>query len=338
MSEITICPQCKTKLNLPRELIGKMARCPTCREAFKTAVAPQDKKALPRQPAEPRRRLPRFDDGDGFSQRARTGIDGLHENYSIHLGDWFAHAAENYTAVLGQMVLYSALTWITLLAVTGTVYVVTNSLTNPLFAFIMALFSFALLQPPLLGGFYAISLAQLQGEEWSFATCFAGFRYWGHLFFANVFIGLINGLLNYGRTLAIVLGLKAGFLPVPFVLIAPTLVFSLLNAYIALRLGFFAVPLIVHRNCGPIKALQGSWILSHGHFWGLFGSSLVIGLVALSGLVLLIVGFLFTVPFALLTISAGYLAIVDPRALRRGRKRRARAQEQTEDYDEEEEE
>jgi hypothetical protein len=93
--------------------------------------------------------------------------------------------------------------------------------------------------------------------------------------------------------------------------------FMLVNScaaiYVVLRSTWFNVPLIIDRGLGPIEAIKGSWQLSRGHFWSLFGVSLVLGIILFAGLMSCLIGILFAAPQVMLTWTAGYLLIAGTR-------------------------
>jgi uncharacterized membrane protein len=80
---------------------------------------------------------------------------------------------------------------------------------------------------------------------------------------------------------------------------------------------YFANPLIVDRECSGSEAIQGSWRLTRGHFWGLFGVSLLMFLLMLAGLLACLIGALFMAPLVSLVTTAGYVLIAGSRPIRR---------------------
>ena len=80
------------------------------------------------------------------------------------------------------------------------------------------------------------------------------------------------------------------------------------------RLFLFAPAIVFdRRHLGAIDAIKANWQLTRGHFWGLFGVSLLLGLMNVGGAMACYVGLLFTVPYTLLILTAGYLLISRPR-------------------------
>jgi hypothetical protein len=67
---------------------------------------------------------------------------------------------------------------------------------------------------------------------------------------------------------------------------------------------------MIETNCGPIAAYKGSWRLTRGHFWGLFGSFvLMMMIVQLATFLTCGIGLLFVLPRGLLFWNAAYLRI-----------------------------
>jgi hypothetical protein len=150
-------------------------------------------------------------------------------------------------------------------------------------------------------GFVIVALAQLQGRPWTFNDFFNGFQYLGALF--------INGLMvGFLVILTAIPAIVAGFVaagaqeddPARILGIVVAVLASLPVIYVAIRIGSFGSWLIIDRGCDGAEALQGSWILTRGHFWELLGVAVVLGLINLGGLLLLFVGFLFTYPLTVL--------------------------------------
>jgi hypothetical protein len=76
------------------------------------------------------------------------------------------------------------------------------------------------------------------------------------------------------------------------------------------RLVLFSHWLIIDRGCGTLEALRGSWFLSRGHFWGLFGILLlVLGGLSVVSVLTLGIGVVLALPAAVLVLNAGYLLV-----------------------------
>ncbi len=59
--------------------------------------------------------------------------------------------------------------------------------------------------------------------------------------------------------------------------------------------------------------MKANWELTRGHFWGLFGVSLLLGLIILGGVLACLIGALFALPYTMLILNAGYLLITGAR-------------------------
>jgi hypothetical protein len=172
---------------------------------------------------------------------------------------------------------------------------------------------------PMETGYRAVCLRQLKGKSWTFGDFFAGFQQYGTI----LLLGLLQGLIGFFCLLpTIVVGIIAFVLTVgmhgrgpagPPVFVLAAFLFGFLNlcvyAYIGIRTTFFAVPLVFDRKYSAIEAIQGSWVLSRGHFWGLFLVGLVMTLILLAGALACGIGVLFTIPLYELTLTAGYLLV-----------------------------
>jgi hypothetical protein len=342
MTLIVACPSCGTKLKAPENLIGKKVRCPKCSMVFAVA-APEPESIAPavvEDPAPARRRREvaqetapeppeeesfAFDEeseerrprkkqrvrGDEFNE-ASAGLAGLSNEYSISMGEWFRYAGSHYTSVLGPIIGYM------LIGMVISPIVMVISLVGAI-AFVGPVIFFFLM-PALAAGFTVVCLAQLKGKSWSFGDFFSGFQWYVPLILNNllwwgiaVAISLIPLILTLALLLPAILAAAHGK-PVANIvtifLALMVLFFAVLAVaiYLAIRLFWFAVPLIIDRGCGPIAAVKGSWTLSRGHFWGLLGMAIVLGLINMAGSMCCI-GPFFTVPYTLLAYHAGYLLI-----------------------------
>jgi hypothetical protein len=233
----------------------------------------------------------------------KDSLAGVSNRYSIYVGEWFDYAKEHYSAVLGPMIAYTA------------IYIAIDcSLGLVPFVSVLTLF---LLDPVLQAGYVVVCLAQLKGKPWSFGDFFSGFQRYGALI-GNFFItfGIVFGflLLNIIVLAVARAGPAHGFLPLAIVFMVLT---SFACAYVLLRATCFNVWLIIDRGCGPFEAIQGSWTISRDHFWGLFGSLLVVWIVGGIGVLLCGIGVLFTWPLYFLAKTAGYLLIAGTRRPRK---------------------
>jgi hypothetical protein len=239
------------------------------------------------------------------------GLTGLSNKYAIDVGEWFRYATTHWGAVLGPMIGYSLL--FVLIVVAGA-----------LIPFVGGVL-LALVLPPLLAGFSLVPLAQLRGERWTFAHFFGGFRWYWPILANTLLTGLILLVCMLPGQIALIVTApsqsagsgheETSHAVDPF--FTGALIFALLNllvtGYIGLRCALFSLPLILDRNCGPVQALRGSWTLTRGHFWGLLGVVLLLGLINLGGMLLFGIGTLFTWPLTQLVFLEGYLVIAGSR-------------------------
>jgi len=226
-------------------------------------------------------------------------MSGLSNKYSIEIGRWFQIAGAHYSSVLGPMIGYTL--------ILGVIFIV------PYLNGLLMLF----IGPPLFAGHTIVALAQLKGKRWTFGDFFSGFNYYGPLlgnFWLTLLLAL--GCMLPGIVVSLIIWLAANALKVPVlsVVIVPIVLANYAAAiYVVTRATCFCMPLIIDRNCGALEAMKASWELSRGHFWGLFGTHLVLGIIAGAGILLCFVGVLFTVPFAIMAQVAGYMLIAGSR-------------------------
>lgn len=137
---------------------------------------------------------------------------------------------------------------------------------------------------PLQMGFFAVADKIMRGEQVAFDSFFDGFRrQWGQL----VLGGLMAGLLT-----------------------AVGLVFCIIpGIFLAIALQF-CLPLIFFGNMEFSKAMGDSIRIISKKWFAFFGFSLVLGLINIGGLLLLGVGFLFTLPISICAQYACYRQIV----------------------------
>jgi hypothetical protein len=337
------CPQCNAPMRTgPTVEPGMSVRCPSCGS---TVRVPGDEftgspPAAPPRPAGEFTDAPRYreDERDDFDRpdgpREGPGLEGLSNEYSINIGEWFRYAQAHWGAVLGPMIGYMLLFAVMYLAMS----------IIPCVGGFVVLF----LAPPLAAGLTLVPLAQLKGQPWTFGDFFGGFRWYGallgsYLLFALLcLVFLLPGMIpmfisiqNQQANQAInqppdIIGAPGQPLDRPFPAANPPpqprfddplfliglslmLVGYIPAIFFSVRLWTFAWPLILDRDCGPVEALGGSWRLSKGHFWGLFGVGLLLGLINMVGVLPCYIGLLFTYPLTQLVWLAGYLLIAGTR-------------------------
>jgi LSD1 subclass zinc finger protein len=335
------CPSCRTLLKVAQpQPPGTKIKCPKCLTIFTldetnraeapapvyvTPQAPTGERRPPRErddPGEPALvrppadRAPRYAP-EGYEEvapeRRRRGLSGLSSNYRVDVGEWFQHASANYSAVLGPMIGFTVFVF--------ALHVLYNLLSrfSHVFASLNLLMQL-LVFTPLEAGFVAVCLRQLKGKRWTFGDFFAGFEHYGSVVGSQLLLMLIAfacwlpGLLASGIAVVAALVLRLGEAPVvliPLGLVALACLFTFI--YLMIRASFFSIPLILDRGCGPLEAIQGSWRLTRGHFWGLFGVALLLLLLQLGGVLMCFIGLLFTSPLVGLTFTAGYLLVAGTR-------------------------
>ena len=323
------CPGCSSKLRVSRDLsAGDPVRCPRCDRTFAVPAdavpPPLTTPPDPGIPAYSVRRVVeemerRLGAGEGATDeetadflwrtpskkrsRPKPFVETLEPTYTVSVHYWFGVASKNWGAMMP------------LFTVFGMVLVMMGVVAG--FGIAEAPF-FVLLVPfvltPLLQGPMAVALDQLQHKRWSFGTFFAGFSRMGTFlgfyflsgtlamilsWFAMVacfILSLVGDLERLGRKL---LGSDVEY--VPFVVMA------VVSLAVYTRVGSFGPQLIFHKGCTAGDAIHGSWSLSRGRFWRLFGFQLM--LVTLNGLGACLGGFglLFTLPFTQLASAAAYL-------------------------------
>jgi hypothetical protein len=315
-------------------------RCPSCGSTVR--VPGEEFTGTP--PAAPPRRRDQFtdapgypnDEGDDFDRPhgrpGGPGLEGLSNDYSIDIGEWFRYGWAHVWAVMGAMIGYF---FLYLLMIVGLVITCVGILALPI------------LVPPLSAGFTIVGLAQLKGERWTFGDFFGGFRQFGPILGGVWLAFLLTGLWTVPGSMLQQVGqmkyqaednarLQARIeankddpigeiarsmgeqqrlhLEDPVVLagFVLTQIGQLVGLYFQIRC-MFVMPLIVDRNCGPVECIQGSFRLTRGHFWGLLGVALLLGLINLAGIIPCGLGLLFTAPFTCMVILAGYLLIAGTR-------------------------
>jgi hypothetical protein len=348
-SEIFSCPECNATLRYsPNLQPGTEVQCPKCRAQFpvpdpETSQAPQRPRPTDEITDAPGRHRPRFSEAneEGFSPTRRPARYGQDENeyeeddadqpppgeYSIDLGRWFNVAGNHYSSYFGPAIGFMFVAGIISGVCNGIIGGIGGGvgavaapkdplqrlLISQLITQTSTIALSALLVFPLSSGTTAVCLAQLKGRRWTFGDFFSGFRHWNSL----AGVGLITQLISV-------------FIVVPIVVMIPfyiqnrdqrlifaavaILVFGMaIMAFVYTRLLMFAPALIFDRRLGAIDALKANWELTRGHFLGLFGASIVVGLISVSGVIGCGIGILFTVPYATLILNAGYLFIAGRR-------------------------
>jgi hypothetical protein len=272
----------------------------------------QDRERLPRRP-------PGDDYDDVEAPRGRgLGLQGLSSDYSIDFGVWFNHAKDHYSAVLGPLIGFLMIMF-AIGFVSGFIQII------PIIGPILYLGVVGFVNPALNAGYVIVPLAQLKGRRWSFADFFSGFNWYASLlgnFWLTVAIMLVcmlPALITAGIVAVLVATTRNSDLFLIAIIVA--VINYLAAIYVLLRTTCFGVQLIVDRDCGAVEAIKGSWMLSAGHFWGLLGVALLLGLMMLGGALACGIGMLFVAPLVVMSWNAGYLIITGNEPPRRSQGR-----------------
>ncbi len=321
-SKMLRCPQCQATLRVATEIkTGDLVECSRCRQQFPVPdldsvppPAPLTGQEISESRGAGRRKFADLDDSEGVSEslrrrsisydddadypRGRYDDDlerrgPLTSDYTIDLGRWFQYGTAHFGEVVGPAIGFGLIFFLIVVAI----------------AFIPCIGPIAqiLVQPPLQAGLTIVCLAQLKGRPWSFGEFFSGFTWWGSLVGLNFIVSLGVCLTMIPSLFVFIFVLKS--VPGPGlqeVAIALTLISlnGIVVAYFAFRLTYFAIPLIIDREYNISEAIEGSWTLTRGHFWSLFGISLLLGIMSIP---------LITIPLAELIRTAGYLLIAGTR-------------------------
>jgi hypothetical protein len=322
---IIACPGCNERVRIPDQYIGKLVRCPLCKHQFRVeqeepiveiddeaeALRRASGKPMPGEMEEGYEEEPGEEDSAGVARRrARGGTGELSNDYVIVPSEWFHYAGIHYGRFLGPAIGYIIIVIglsIGIEIANENMRIVAGRGLGLLMNLLVNLFLFA----PLGAGFHAVALAQLKGQPWTFGDFFGGFKRYGAVV-GSAFI-LWAALVAIGLVLGAIVGLSVavqgpGNAPAALGILVLIIAISLpVILYVTIRIGFFTVPLIFDRGLGAMEAVQANWAMTEGHVLGLVGMSLLLGLIALGGVLLCGVGVLFAIPYIILAQDAGYL-------------------------------
>jgi hypothetical protein len=345
-SETFACPECKSSLRYSANLKpGDEVRCPKCQAQFRvpeSALSPPD--AAPRSTEEytdkPGARRPRFSEpaADEISSTRRPARYGAAREdfpeeddpdrpftgaYSIDINRWFGVAGKHYSAILGSTIGFFFVAGIIagipeLIVLVGPQFLGQQVAPNePVLQLVVSqvlmqlgmLVVVPLLVFPLTSGTSAVCLAQLKGRPWTFSDFFAGFQRFGALAGVGFAAQLLGLAISLPQTVIALLAMQSH--APQLMLLSPlvTLVGLVLFFAVQVRLFLFAPTIIFDRNLGAMDTMKRNWELTSGHFWGLFGVSLLLGLINVGGALACGIGLLFTMPYTILILNAGYLLI-----------------------------
>ncbi len=278
MTILVNCPSCRHVRQVPDHDVCLGVLCPYCHNAYMDAV----------------------DRPIGGGQVVGSRLSS--SSYDVDISKWFAYATAHWSSVVGAVVGF--------LLLQGLISFPIGFLTVVPFAGpILWLVAFVMVMFPLKAGVIIVSLAQLKGDRWHFGDFFGGFSkryYWSVVGFTWLMFGMLLVVLTPVWVPLLVGGIYGISQLMTFGLIA-AMVFVPVCIYVQIRISFFGPYLIIDRDFKPMEAVQESWDLTSGHFWGLFGVSLLLGLIALGGYLVFGVGLLLAVPFIELVCAAGYL-------------------------------
>ncbi len=140
---------------------------------------------------------------------------------------------------------------------------------------------------PMMGGLYALYLRKIRGQTASFGDIFLGF---GPAFGSLVGVYLVSMLLTF-------VGLIFLILP---------------GIYLAVS-WIFAVPLVIDRGMDFWAAMELSRKVVTKHWWQTFGFLIVLGLLAIAGLLACVVGIFVTMVISQLALMYAYNDIFQAR-------------------------
>jgi uncharacterized membrane protein len=238
----------------------------------------------------------------------KTAADFLEHDYELDLGDCIAR---------GHQLLkdHFALLFMTALVYASIEGFVAGLGMIPL---VGPLFSIAnmIIAGPLLAGVYLVTLRAIRGQTAEVSDVFTGFRQcFGQLFLGNLIPGLLTSLcaLPAVGVAVIWLVLPAAAHQPPALhelwILIPLVLIALIPAVYVQVCWSFTLPLIIDQGLDFGAAMKLSWKLVRKHWWQVFGLILLVGLVNLAGVLLCLVGLLFTVPISLAALMYAYETI-----------------------------
>ena len=348
-ADMFACPECGARLRYsPNLKPGDQVRCPKCRAQFPvpdpstTAAdpAPRPTEEYTDAPGKARPRAPQAADEDISPTRRPAGYGGRADDepdedyprplggaYSIDINRWFSVAGKHYTAILGPaigFIFVAGIASIIPYAIVaggsefvgiqvapddpGVRLVVSQVLTQLALLVLASLVFF-----PLWSGMTAVCLAQLKGKQWAFGDFFSGFQHFGALAGVGLASQLLGLLVSLPQLAVTFIALQSQNLQLLAAAPMIALIGLVVVIFVQVRLFLFAPAIIFDRNLGAMDAMKANWELTRGHFWGLFGVSLLLGLIILGGVLACLIGTLFAVPYTVLILTSGYLLITGAR-------------------------
>jgi hypothetical protein len=172
------------------------------------------------------------------------------------------------------------------------------------FVFAITLIGYVVAVPVLIVGVVRFGLELLDGES-RIGTLFSGFSGYVKWLGRMLLLTLILILLSLPGS---ALQLFATFNEDPTLVLVGALVSIVWSLVVSIRF-MFANFYAVDRDLPAIEALRASWSASGSLWLKIILLSLVVGIVAMSGIVLLGIGLLFTVPLSALMLASAYRQI-----------------------------
>jgi uncharacterized membrane protein len=176
---------------------------------------------------------------------------------------------------------------------------------------------------PMLGGVYMAFLkAQRNQSVDPVSDVFSGFRNrFGHLLLGYLIPVLFTCLCTFLPLLALVFALALTFgglthgspafalmvVGIAFLITLPAMIWLSLN-------WMFTLPLIIDKRLDFWTAMKTSWRQVSRHWWTVFGLMVLVGLINLAGLLVGVVGLLFTAPIGICASMQAYETLFTPRA------------------------
>jgi uncharacterized membrane protein len=172
------------------------------------------------------------------------------------------------------------------------------------FVFAFTVIGYFLALPVMMVGIVRFGLELLDGDS-RIGTLFSGFSGYVKWLGRMLLLTLILVVLNLPGS---ALQLYATFNEDPSLILVGALVSIVWSVVVSLRF-MFANFFAVDRDLPAIEALRASWSASGSVWLKLLLLTIVIGIVAMSGLILLGIGILFTGPLAALMLASAYRQI-----------------------------
>ena len=285
MAILVNCPACRHVRQVPDHEVCLGVMCPYCHGAYMDAVD---------------RPL------GGYAQGFRPSLSS--SSYEVDVGQWFAYATAHWSSLVWPAIAFFILQLLVVAAIETLGLIVAFTplfIGGPLLAWLVLL----VVLPAFEGGWINVCLAQLKGDRWRFADFFSGFsrRWLWKLVAFNLLMSALFALILTPVWAFWTVGFWLGNTDVSFIGLTLLAVFGPLTLYVGIRIAFFGPYLIIDRDFGPVEAIQESWDLTTGHFWGLLGVSALLYVILVAGNLALYVGLLFALPLTGLVRAAGYL-------------------------------